>query len=66
MALDSHGVLAAVTIAMYVPFLLLSIKIVSKYGIARGDGWVFLLIFCISKPFGLIEDIMLMLTLLYL
>jgi hypothetical protein len=52
MALDSHGVLAAVTIAMYVPFLLLSIKIVSKYGIARGDGWVFLLIFCIIRVLG--------------
>jgi hypothetical protein len=52
MALDSHGILAAVTIAMYVPFLLLSIKIVSKYGIARGDGWVFLLIFCIIRVLG--------------
>jgi hypothetical protein len=52
MSLDSHGVLAAVTIAMYVPFLLLSIKIVSKYGIARGDGWVLLLVFCIIRVLG--------------
>ncbi|KAG2045336.1 hypothetical protein BDR03DRAFT_848884 [Suillus americanus] len=52
MALDSHGVLAAVTIAMYVPFLLISIKIVSKYGIARGDGWILLLVFCIIRVLG--------------
>ncbi|KAG1889256.1 hypothetical protein F4604DRAFT_1711324 [Suillus subluteus] len=52
MALDSHGVLAAVTIAMYVPFLLVSLKIVSKYGIARGDGWILLLVFCIIRVLG--------------
>ncbi|KAG1816170.1 hypothetical protein DFJ58DRAFT_751709 [Suillus subalutaceus] len=52
MALDSHGVLAAVTIAMYVPFLLVSIKIVSKYGMARGDGWILLLVFCIIRVLG--------------
>ncbi|KAG1834052.1 hypothetical protein DFJ58DRAFT_691567 [Suillus subalutaceus] len=52
MALDSHGVLAAVTIAMYVPFLLISIKIVSKYGMARGDGWILLLVFCIIRVLG--------------
>ncbi|KAG1825480.1 uncharacterized protein BJ212DRAFT_1259563 [Suillus subaureus] len=52
MALDSHGVLAAVTIAMYVPFLLVSLKIVSKYGMARGDGWVLLLVFCIVRVLG--------------
>lgn len=52
MTLDSHGILAAVTIAMYVPFLLVSIKIVSKYGTARGDGWILLLIFCIIRVLG--------------
>ncbi|KAG1825484.1 uncharacterized protein BJ212DRAFT_1443614 [Suillus subaureus] len=52
MTLDSHGVLAAVTIAMYVPFLLVSLKIVSKYGMARGDGWVLLLVFCFIRVLG--------------
>jgi hypothetical protein len=55
MAFDTQGILAAVTIAMYVPFLLVSIKLVAKYGISRGDGWILLLIFCISKPFDLFE-----------
>ncbi|KAG2070647.1 hypothetical protein BDR04DRAFT_1018194 [Suillus decipiens] len=52
MALDTRGILAAVTIAMYVPFLLISIKVVSKYGISRGDGWVLLLVFCLTRVLG--------------
>ncbi|KAG2370336.1 hypothetical protein BDR07DRAFT_1476331 [Suillus spraguei] len=52
MALDTQGILAAVTIAMYVPFLLVSIKVVSKYGISRGNGWILLLIFCIIRVLG--------------
>ncbi|KAG2751560.1 hypothetical protein P692DRAFT_20830822 [Suillus brevipes Sb2] len=52
MAFDTQGILAAVTIAMYVPFLLVSIKLVAKYGISRGDGWILLLIFCIIRVLG--------------
>lgn len=52
MTLNTQGILAAVTIAMYVPFLLLSIKLVAKYGISRGDGWILLLIFCIVRILG--------------
>ncbi|KAG1765528.1 hypothetical protein EDD22DRAFT_774909 [Suillus occidentalis] len=52
MALDTQGILAAVTIAMYVSFLLVSIKLVAKYGISRGDGWILLLIFCIIQVLG--------------
>lgn len=46
MALNTQGILAAVTIAMYTPFLLLSIKLAAKY---RGHGWILLLVFCISR-----------------
>ncbi|KAG0706726.1 hypothetical protein DFH29DRAFT_115104 [Suillus ampliporus] len=52
MALDTRGILAAVTIAMYIPFLLLSIKVAFQYGISRGDGWILLLIFCIIRVLG--------------
>lgn len=52
MALDTQGILAAVTIAMYVPFLLVSIKLASKYGMSRSDGWILLLIFCIMRVLG--------------
>jgi hypothetical protein len=55
MTLDTQGILAAVTIAMYVPFLLVSIKLVAKYGVSRGDGWILLLIFCISKSFNVLK-----------
>lgn len=37
---------------MYAPFLFISIKLVAKYGISRGDGWVMLLIFCILRVLG--------------
>ncbi|KAG2123609.1 hypothetical protein DEU56DRAFT_829381 [Suillus clintonianus] len=52
MALDTQGILAAVTIAMYVPFLLVSAMLVSKYGIRRGDGWILLLVFCLIRVLG--------------
>ncbi|KAG2070649.1 hypothetical protein BDR04DRAFT_1099652 [Suillus decipiens] len=52
MALNTQGILAAVTIAMYVPFLLVSLKVISKYGISRGDGWVLLLVFCLIRVLG--------------
>lgn len=52
MALNTQGILAAVTIAMYVPFLLASLKVVAKYGISRRDGWIMLLIFCIIRVLG--------------
>ncbi|KAG1758039.1 hypothetical protein EDB19DRAFT_82210 [Suillus lakei] len=52
MTLNAQGVLAAVTIAMYVPFLFISIKLVAKYGISRGDGWILLLIFSIIRVLG--------------
>lgn len=53
MSLNTQGILAAVSIAMYTPFLFISIKLVAKYGILRGDGWVMLLVFCIRKLFEL-------------
>ncbi|KAG2109726.1 uncharacterized protein F5147DRAFT_692121 [Suillus discolor] len=52
MALDSQGILAAVTIAMYIPFLFVSLRLVMKYGISRGDGWVLLLVFSIIRVLG--------------
>jgi len=53
MALDTQGILAAVTIAIYVPFLLLSCKLVAKYGTNRSHGWILLLVFCISGSLDL-------------
>jgi hypothetical protein len=53
MALDTRGILAAVTIALYIPFLLVSLKVVIKYGISRRDGWIMMLVFCISRSFDL-------------
>ncbi|KAG1749641.1 uncharacterized protein EDB91DRAFT_755423 [Suillus paluster] len=50
MGLSPKGILAAVTIAMYTPFLLASFKVVSKYGIAR--GWILLMFFCIIRIMG--------------
>lgn len=52
MALDAQGILAAVTIAMYIPFLFASIRLVMKYGMARGDGWVLLLVFSFIRVLG--------------
>ncbi|KAG2109732.1 uncharacterized protein F5147DRAFT_575585 [Suillus discolor] len=52
MALDSQGILAAVTIAMYIPFLFIAIKLVMKYGKSRGDGWILLLAFSIIRLLG--------------
>ncbi|KAG1829519.1 hypothetical protein EV424DRAFT_1344234 [Suillus variegatus] len=52
MALDTQGILAAVTIAMYIPFLFVSIRLVMKYGMSRGDGWVLLLVFSIIRVLG--------------
>ncbi|KAG2160199.1 uncharacterized protein EDB93DRAFT_45469 [Suillus bovinus] len=37
---------------MYVPFLFISIKLVVKYGLSRGDGWVLLLVFSIIRVLG--------------
>ncbi|KIK38241.1 hypothetical protein CY34DRAFT_404737 [Suillus luteus UH-Slu-Lm8-n1] len=52
MSLNTQGILAAVSIAMYAPFLFISIKLVAKYGILRGDGWAMLLVFCILRVLG--------------
>ncbi|KAG1798084.1 uncharacterized protein HD556DRAFT_1525683 [Suillus plorans] len=52
MALDSQGILAAVTIAIYIPFLFIAIKLVMKYGKSRGDGWILLLAFSIIRLLG--------------
>ncbi|KAG2053925.1 hypothetical protein BDR06DRAFT_437972 [Suillus hirtellus] len=52
MALDTQGILAAVTIAMYIPFLFVSLRLVMKYGMSRGDGWVLLLVFSIIRVLG--------------
>ncbi|KAG1758036.1 hypothetical protein EDB19DRAFT_82104 [Suillus lakei] len=52
MTLDTQGILAAVTIAMYAPFLFISIRLAVKYGIKRGDGWILLLVFCIIRVLG--------------
>ncbi|KAG2754168.1 hypothetical protein P692DRAFT_20902164, partial [Suillus brevipes Sb2] len=43
---------AQLSIAMYVPFWLVSIKLVSKYGVSQGDGWILLLIFCFIRVLG--------------
>ncbi|KAG2129744.1 hypothetical protein DEU56DRAFT_741214 [Suillus clintonianus] len=48
MALSTQGILAAVTIVMYIPFLFTSFKVARKYGIWRG-GWTSLLVFCIAR-----------------
>ncbi|KAG2129755.1 hypothetical protein DEU56DRAFT_890479 [Suillus clintonianus] len=48
MALSTQGILAAVTIVMYIPFLFTSFKAAHKYGIWRG-GWTLLLVFCIAR-----------------
>ncbi|KAG2345309.1 hypothetical protein BDR05DRAFT_975098 [Suillus weaverae] len=50
MALDlnTRGILAVATIAMYIPFLFTSFRVASKCGIWKGQ-WTSLLVFCISK-----------------
>ncbi|KAG0699720.1 hypothetical protein DFH29DRAFT_35458 [Suillus ampliporus] len=52
MVLNAQGILAAVTIAIYIPFLFLSFKVVSKYGILRSHAWILLLAFCIIRVLG--------------
>ncbi|KAG2370239.1 hypothetical protein BDR07DRAFT_1265453 [Suillus spraguei] len=49
--LNAQGILAAATIAMYIPFLFISFKVASKCGIWRGR-WTSLLVFCIMRVLG--------------
>ncbi|OAX35101.1 hypothetical protein K503DRAFT_858818 [Rhizopogon vinicolor AM-OR11-026] len=49
MTLDAQGILAAVTIAIYVPVLLISFKLVAKH---RSIGWILLLVFCMIRVLG--------------
>ncbi|OJA19479.1 hypothetical protein AZE42_04922 [Rhizopogon vesiculosus] len=49
MTLDTQGILAAVTIAIYVPVLLIFFRLVAKYG---SIGWITLLVFCIIRVLG--------------
>ncbi|KAG1757967.1 hypothetical protein EDB19DRAFT_78213 [Suillus lakei] len=51
MALNTQGILAAATVAMYIPFLFTSFKVASKSGIWRGR-WTSLLVFCIVRVLG--------------
>ncbi|KAG1777384.1 hypothetical protein EV702DRAFT_277704 [Suillus placidus] len=53
MALDlnTRGILAAATIAMYIPFLFTSFRVASKYGIWK-SRWTSLLVFCIMRVLG--------------
>ena len=47
MKLDSRGIVSVVEIIVYIPLLLLSIKLLAKYGFKR-EGWLYLLILSIS------------------
>lgn len=49
MALDSRGIVSVVEIIVYTPLLLLSIKLLVKYGFKR-EGWLYLLLLSISTP----------------
>ncbi|KAG9314699.1 hypothetical protein JVU11DRAFT_5506 [Chiua virens] len=51
MALDAQGIISAVTIAIYVPILLLALRIVFRYGI-RERGWLLLVIFSLIRIVG--------------
>jgi len=48
MSLDTQGIISAVTLAIYVPILVLTLRICSKYGI-RERGWLLLVIFSLSE-----------------
>ncbi|KAG2109718.1 uncharacterized protein F5147DRAFT_635140 [Suillus discolor] len=45
-------ILAIVTVVTYFPLVLVSFKLVAKYSISRGDGWVLLLVFSIIRVLG--------------
>ena len=47
MKLDSRGIVSVVEIVVYIPLLLLSVKLLAKYGFKR-EGWLYLLILSIS------------------
>lgn len=47
--LDARGIIAAVEIAVYVPILVTSLVLVKRHGIKRQGGWIYLLIFSLSK-----------------
>jgi hypothetical protein len=56
-------ILAAVKLVTYVPLSIVSFVIVYRHGISRGDGWVLLSIFCISRSFN--PSMLMILTLLF-
>ncbi|KAH7929343.1 hypothetical protein BV22DRAFT_131576 [Leucogyrophana mollusca] len=51
MSLNTQGILAAVTIALYVPFLFFTFRVAYKYGIA-GEGWILLFMFSLIRVVG--------------
>ncbi|KAH7883944.1 hypothetical protein F5I97DRAFT_1938582 [Phlebopus sp. FC_14] len=51
MSLDTQGILAAVTIAVYVPFLFLALRIAFKYGLGE-RGWLLLFMFTLIRVVG--------------
>jgi len=50
MALNAQGILAVVTIVLYVPFLFLTFRLLRKYGLER--AWLLLFIFSIIRTLG--------------
>lgn len=51
MSLDSQGILAAVTLAIYVPILFFAVRIALKYGFGQ-KGWIILVIFTLIRIIG--------------
>ena len=48
MSLNTQGIISAVIIAIYVPILVLALRIISRYGV-RERGWLLLVIFSLSE-----------------
>lgn len=46
MSLDAQGVLAAVTLAIYLPVFFFAVRIALKY---KRHGWILLVLFTLSK-----------------
>lgn len=44
--LDAFGKLAIVELVFYPPILLISFFVLLRTGLRRGEGWIFLCLFC--------------------
>ncbi|KAG1716773.1 hypothetical protein ID866_371 [Astraeus odoratus] len=51
MSLDTQGILAAITIAVYVPIFILALRTAIKYGLTQ-KGWILLVIFTLIRVVG--------------